>query len=72
MDIDIKQLEVQYDDTCNLKKKNANGTLLWHEYDMDTTPKIECTCILEFIRVKVTPKMIVAQSLWTEVKLAAI
>lgn len=51
MDIDMEQLEVRYDDTCNLKK-NANGTLLWHEYDMDTTPKIKCTCILEFIRVK--------------------
>lgn len=71
MDIDMEQSEVRYDDTCNLKKK-ANETLLWYEYDMDTTPKIKRMCILEFIRVKVTPKMIVAQSLWTEIKLAAI
>ena len=71
MDIDMEQSEVRYDDTCNLKK-NANETLLWYEYDIDTTPKIKCMCILEFIRVKVTPKMIVAQSLWTEIKLAAI
>lgn len=71
MDIDMEQSEVRYDDTCNLKK-NANETLLWYENDIDTTPKIKCMCILEFIRVKVTPKMIVAQSLWTEIKLAAI
>lgn len=71
MDIDMEQSEVRYDDTCNLKK-NANETLLWYEYDMDTIPKIKYMCILEFIRVKVTPKMIVAQSLWTEIKLAAI